>query len=48
MCSGLSNPFYEVRMAGGCVEARSTHDIIWRFRVTRPWEIDFTYLDFRH
>lgn len=47
MCSGLSNPFCDIAVAGDCVEARSTHDIVWRFPATRPWEIGFTYLDWR-
>ncbi|ATQ77011.1 hypothetical protein CR152_22715 [Massilia violaceinigra] len=45
-CFSVSNPFYEVRIIDHCVEARSTHEIIWRFPVERPWEISFTYLDF--
>ncbi|MDM5181103.1 hypothetical protein PO883_28370 [Massilia sp. DJPM01] len=45
-CFSVSNPFYEVRVVDHCVAATSTHEIIWRFPVVRPWEIGFTYLDF--
>ncbi|UOD29399.1 hypothetical protein INH39_29000 [Massilia violaceinigra] len=38
----LSNPFYEVNIVGDYVEAMSTHEVLWRFPIHRPWEIDFT------
>lgn len=44
----VSNPFYEVNIVGDCVEAMSTHGVLWRFPIARPWEIDLTYtIDWR-
>ncbi|NHZ93163.1 hypothetical protein F2P45_29745 [Massilia sp. CCM 8733] len=43
-----SNPFYEVNVVGDCVEAMSTHGVLWRFPIYRPWDIALTYtIDWR-
>jgi hypothetical protein len=33
----VSNPFYEVKRSGDSIIAKSTHDVLWEFPISAPW-----------